>query len=299
MPLYLIDSSIYIFRAWFSLPQQMSGQDGQAVNAAYGFAKFVTEFLEKTQAQQVVFTFDESLTHSFRNEIYPAYKMNRELPPEELKQQFSLCKRIAQAAGIACVAHQHYEADDLIGTLAMAARQRGEKFTIVSADKDLTQLIGEQDTMWDFSKNAHLQPQHVVEKFGVSPNQITDYLGLCGDAVDRIPGVPGVGPKTAVALLQAYQDIAGVFSNLDGVAGLSIRGAKNLAAKLATYQEQAQLSKQLATIAIDAPIDCSYEFTLRRNAEVSALQEISREIGGRGAGLFDRIVQISNQSGIA
>lgn len=291
--LYLVDASIYIFRAWFSMPSQMVGAEGNPVNAAYGFTRFLTEFLERSKPENIVITFDESLTHSFRNEIYPPYKMNRELPPEELKQQFALCRRIAETVGIRCVAHDRYEADDLIGTLSHAAKQRGQNVVIVSADKDLAQLIGEEDKFWDFAANKLLSPQMIHEKFGVTSKQMTDYLGLCGDAVDNIPGVPGIGPKTAVAILNVFSDIEAVYADLEKVADLEIRGAKKLPEKLALYKQQAYLSKQLATIALDAPIDCSLESTLRKTIDVSALKSIVEELGNRGMGLFERIMQNS------
>ena len=120
---YLIDASIYIFRAWFSVPDSMRGENGQAVNAVYGFCRFLTEFVERSKAEYVAVAFDESLTKSFRNELYPQYKMNRELPPEDLKAQFKLCRRLAEAAGLYCVASDRYEADDLIATLAHSMRK--------------------------------------------------------------------------------------------------------------------------------------------------------------------------------
>ena len=159
--LYLIDASIYVFRAWFSIPAEMRGANGTPVNAAYGFARFLTEFLEKAKPHNVVVAFDESLTHSFRNEIYPPYKMNRELPPAELKAQFALCRRMVTAAGLSSVAHDRYEADDLIGTLVTAAQQRGENVVLVSADKDLAQLLGDGDKMWDFARNQLLSLIHI------------------------------------------------------------------------------------------------------------------------------------------
>lgn len=288
-PLFLIDASIYIFRAWFSIPSQMTGSKGLPVNAAYGFTRFLTELLERSKPSNIVVTFDESLTHSFRNEIYPPYKMNRELPPQELKQQFSLCRRIVESSGIQCVAHERYEADDLIGTLYHAAKHRRQSVTIVSADKDLAQLIDSDDKMWDFAANKLLTPKLIKQKFGVLPKQITDYLGLCGDAADNIPGVPGIGPKTAVALLQSFGDIETIYQNIDKIENLAIRGAKKLPEKLTLYQEQANLSKQLATIAVDVPIDCSVEFTQRKPVDIAALQLLAQELGQRGMGLFKRI----------
>ena len=290
---YLIDASIYIFRAWFSVPDTMRGENGMPVNAMYGFCRFLTEFIERSGAQHVAIAFDQSLSHSFRNDIYPEYKMNRELPPEDLKNQFKYCRRMAEAAGFYCVGHDRYEADDLIATLSLSMREQGFRNVIVSGDKDLAQLIRGDDFWWDYARDRQLKAPQVVEKFGVPPEAIQDYLGLCGDAVDNIPGVPGVGPKTATALLQQYQTVEGVYANLDAIAGLKIRGAKTLGAKLRAHQDQAFLSKLLATVAYDAPIDTKAATLLRQSAEVSLLQEIGQIMGGRGDGLFERLVHSS------
>ncbi|NNC98596.1 MAG: exodeoxyribonuclease IX, partial [Gammaproteobacteria bacterium] len=239
--------------------------------------------------------FDESLTTSFRNEIYPQYKMNRELPPQDLVNQFKLCRRVAEAAGLYCVSHDRYEADDLIASMSLEMRGHGFRNAIVSTDKDLTQLLRGNDFWWDFARDLHIDSNGVKEKFGVAPEIIQDYLGLCGDAVDNIPGVPGIGPKTASALLQEYGTLEGLYENLSELPGLKIRGAKTLAEKLRTHHQQALLSRQLATVAYDAPIPRGADVLRRRSAEVNSLQEISDIIGGRGDGLFKRLVESSRQ----
>lgn len=286
---YLVDASIYIFRAWFSVPDSMRGEQGQAVNAVYGFCRFLTEFVERSKAEHVAVAFDENLTQSFRNDIYPQYKMNRELTPTELKAQFKLCRRIAEAAGLYCVGHDRYEADDLIATLALSMREQGFRNVIVSGDKDLAQLLRADDVWWDFARDRQLNSAGVVDKFGVPPEAIQDYLGLCGDAVDNIPGVPGIGPKTATALLQEFGSVENLYANLSSVAALNIRGAKTLAGKLSEHQAQAQLSKLLATVAYDAPIDTLAATLRRRSAERASLHELGRIMGNRGQGLFDRL----------
>jgi len=169
---FLIDASIYIFRAWFSVPDSMLGENGKPVNAVYGFCRFLTEFVERSGASHVGIAFDENLTQSFRNDIYPEYKMNRELPPEDLKNQFKLCKRLAEAAGFFCVGHDRYEADDLIATMTKLMRDKGFRCAIVSGDKDLAQLIRKDDYWWDFARDKQLGAQQVVEKFGVPPEAI-------------------------------------------------------------------------------------------------------------------------------
>jgi len=267
----------------------MRGENGQAVNAVYGFCRFLTEFVERSKAEYVAVAFDESLTKSFRNELYPQYKMNRELPPEDLKAQFKLCRRLAEAAGLYCVASDRYEADDLIATLALSMREQGFRNAIVSGDKDLAQLLRGKDFWWDFARDRQLDTSGVVEKFGVPPQVIQDYLGLCGDAVDNIPGVPGIGPKTATALLQEFGSVENLYANLNSIASLKIRGAKTLAGKLQDHQAQAELSKLLATLAYDAPIDSRASTLRRRSAERASLSELGKIMGDRGQGLFDRL----------
>jgi len=296
--LYAIDASIYIFRAWFSIPSTVTGNIGQSVNAAYGFTRFLTEFIEQVANNNnfYIIAFDQSLTRSFRNDIYPPYKMNRELPPEELKNQFELCQRIAEAIGLNCVASERYEADDIIGTFTKMAQSQALNTTIVSADKDLAQLLSDSDELWDFARNKRYKSQDIKEKFGVFPNQITDYLGLCGDAVDNIPGVPGVGAKTAAKLLQHFDDMDQLFANLGEINQLNFRGAKSLPKKLDEHESQARLSKQLATIMCEVPVNCDLAACKAKPMDAVSLSMISEELGGRAQGLFERINNTLNRN---
>lgn len=244
-PVYLIDASVYVFRAWFSMPDSFADHAGQPTNAVYGFARFLCELLEETEAGQVAIAFDESLTTSFRNEIYPDYKANREPAPEELKRQFAWCKDLARHAGLPVYSDPRFEADDLIASLAAHCRDESRPICVVSGDKDLAQLVGDRDHWWDFARRRRLDAAGVHAHFGVHPQQIADYLALTGDAVDNIPGVPGVGPKTAAALLAHFGDLDALFGRLDEIAWLKIRGAKTLAAKLREHEAAARLARQL------------------------------------------------------
>ena len=249
---HLVDASPYIFRAYFSIPTSFTDPEGQPVNAVYGFSQFLRRLREEEKPTHIALAFDRSLTTSFRNKIYPEYKAQRELPPPELEAQLRNCERLGRALGMTTFSDEEFEADDLIGTLWRPLRSEGHRVVVVSNDKDLAQLVDEGTELFDFAKGERYDEAKVVEKFGVRPNQIIDYLGLAGDSVDNIPGVRGVGPKTAVALLQAYDDLEAIYEHLDEVPSLAIRGAKSLAKKLEEQRKTAFLSKQLATIALDA-----------------------------------------------
>jgi len=247
-PVYLVDASVYIFRAWFSMPDEFVNLKGEPTNAVYGFVGFLCSLLEQTGTRHLAVAFDESLTTSYRNEIYPLYKANRDPAPDDLKRQFSWARSAAEAMGLQCFADSRYEADDVIGTLAEYWRSKGHPICVVTADKDLAQLVGENDHWWDFSRNQKLNAKQLTEKFGVLPEQMADYLALTGDAVDNIPGVPGVGPKSASALLGHFGDLDQIYQRLDEVQHLGIRGALSLRKKLAEHREAAELARKLTVI---------------------------------------------------
>jgi 5'-3' exonuclease len=221
------------------------------------------KILEDTDADCLAVIFDAARV-TFRNDIYPDYKANREPAPEELKRQFGQCRRFVSALGLMNCADPLYEADDLIGTLVEHGRRNGRPSTIVSRDKDLTQLLTKDDIFWDFAGKGKLGYDHILEVFGVRPEQIADFLALAGDSVDNIPGVPGVGKKTAAALLAHFGTLEDVYTNLDRIHEVAVRGAKTLGAKLATHRDAAMLARQLTGIACDVPID-DPEIQLRRS----------------------------------
>jgi len=252
--LYLVDASMYVFRAWHSMPNEFHDEDGWPTNAVHGFARFLLELLERERPRHIAIAFDEALDSCFRNTLYPAYKANRESAPEELKRQFVHCKALCVALGLPVLAHQDYEADDLIGSALHAARAHGHRGVIVSADKDLSQLLAGLDEQWDFARGQRWSSAGVKARHGVEAHQIADYLALTGDAVDNIPGVPGVGPKTAAVLLAHFGSLDALLARVDEVAFLRLRGAASVAAKLREHRAQALLWRQLTTIALDAPL---------------------------------------------
>ena len=248
---YLIDASVYVFRAWFSMPDQFMDAAGRPTNAVYGFARFLCELLEETSARQAAVAFDESLTTSFRNEIYPAYKANREPAPDDLQRQFAWCKDLARHLGLPVYADARYEADDLIASLARHCRESEITVCVVSGDKDLAQLVGQGDWWWDFARRQRLDQRGVQARFGVKPEQIADFLALTGDAVDNIPGIAGVGPKTAAALLNHFGDLDSVFERLHEIPFLSLRGARQLPLKLKAGEDAARLARRLTGLYAD------------------------------------------------
>ena len=252
---YLIDASVYVFRAYYSMPDDMVDDTGNPINALYGFCRFLGDFMEQVTPEFVAVAFDESLSKSFRTEIYPEYKANRDPAPEELKRQFQQCRRFVRALGVMEIASPRYEADDLIGTLVEHGRQKGRPSTIVSRDKDLTQLLRSDDVFWDFAGKGKLGYHEIEGSFGVRPEQIADFLALAGDAVDNIKGVPGVGKKTAEKLLQHFGSLDEIYDNLHRVHEVNVRGAKTLGTKLGTHRDAAMLARRLTGIACDAPID--------------------------------------------
>lgn len=268
---YLVDSSLYVFRAWHSMPAEFSDTDGNPVNAVHGFARFVLDVLEREKPQQVAFAFDLSLDSNFRNELYPAYKANRDPAPEELKRQFAYCRAICDALGLCTLADGRFEADDLIGTAIDVLRRDGAQVRILSADKDLSQLLDEGDEQWDYGRNERWKHHEVKARYGVHAHQIADYLGLTGDAIDNIPGVPGIGPKTAATLLGHFESMDKLLERLAEVPFLRLRGSAQHAMRLQEHREIALLSRQLATIARDAPLPADFDAARRRPADADAL----------------------------
>jgi len=252
-PVYLVDASIYLFRAWFSISDEFSTSAGEPTNAVYGFTGFLCSLLEQTNAEHIGVAFDVSLSKSYRNEIYPEYKANRDPAPEELKRQFRWAREVAESMGLSCFSDDRYEADDLIGTLALHWRQRGHPVCIVTSDKDLAQLVDKNDTWWDFTRNQKLSHAKIKDKFGVYPEQIADFLALTGDSVDNIPGVPGIGPKSAAALLSHFDSLEALWERIEEVPHLSIRGARSLRQKLGEHRQAAELARQLTGIETQVP----------------------------------------------
>lgn len=252
--LHLVDASPYIFRAFHSLPGSIRDPGGRPVNAVLGFAGFLLRLIDMERPTHLGLCFDGSLTTSFRNDIYPDYKAHREAPPVELEAQIEDCLEVGEAFGMATLLDGSFEADDLIASLAARAAGRARRIVIVSSDKDLAQLVRDDVCLLDFARQTILGPTEVRDKLGVRPEQVPDLLGLAGDKVDNIPGVRGVGEKTARRLLESFDRLEDVLDNLERVAELPLRGARSVAARLEAERETALLSKRLATLSSEAPV---------------------------------------------
>ncbi len=270
---HLIDASYFVFRAWYSVGLEMTDGDGQPVNALYGFGRFLGDLLEKARPEHVAVAFDESLATSFRNEIYPAYKKNREPAPPELKRQFGLCRELCRLLGLAEFGSPTHEADDIIGTIASRLRAAGHRTVVVTRDKDLAQLIRDGDHYWDYAGERRFAYTDIEGQFGVRPERMADFLALTGDTVDNIPGVPGVGPKTAAALLAVFGSLEEIYAGLDRVGTLPVRGASKLAARLTEHREAAYFARRLTIIACDMPLDFELETLRRRKPDLAGLRD--------------------------
>lgn len=251
---YLVDGSGYIFRAYYAVAP-LSTRAGFPTNALYGFTRMLLKLLSEAKSNHVVMTFDVG-RETFRNELYPEYKANRAECPEDLLKQMPLFREIAQALGVPILELPGYEADDVIGTVATRLRGLDCRTVIVSGDKDLLQLVAEDVTVWDTMRDRWFDRAKVEEKFGVPPEKVVEFLGLTGDSSDNIPGLKGVGPKTAAALVSKYGDVESIIARADEIADdKSIRGRKKIAERLGEDVDLLRLSRKLVEIDRAAPIE--------------------------------------------
>jgi len=267
--LYLVDGSGYIFRAFHALPP-MNRPDGTPTNAVFGFTNMILKLLEDSEADGLAVIFDAGAT-SFRNQIYDEYKAHRPDPPEELIPQFGLIREATRAFGLPCIEMENYEADDLIATFARRAREAGIEVTIVSSDKDVMQLVGPGVIMLDPMKNRSIGLDEVVEKFGVPPEKVTEVQALAGDSVDNVPGVPGIGVKTAAQLITEYGDLETLLARAEEIKQPKRRE------KLIEHAEDARVSLQLVTLDDNAPVEEDLEAFVRREPDLDVLVPFLRE----------------------
>ena len=254
--LHLIDGSAFIFRAYHALPPLTRKSDGLPVGAVSGFCNMLNRYIEDNNGPDapthVAVIFDHS-SHSFRNDIFDGYKANRPPAPEDLVPQFPLTREATKAFNIACEEMEGFEADDMIATLACQARDAGGRVTIISSDKDLMQLVGDGIEMYDAMKNKRIDREGVFEKFGVYPDRVIDVQSLAGDSVDNVPGAPGIGVKTAAALINEFGDLDELLSR-----AVEIKQPKRRQTLL-DHAEQIKLSRELVTLDCNTPLTFALE----------------------------------------
>ena len=267
---YLIDGSSYIFRAFFGVRQQLSTSKGFPTNALYGFINMLQKVIRDEKPDYLVVAFDTP-EKTFRHDIYPKYKANRDTPPEELSQQFPYFEPLVKAYGIPSLRRPGFEADDIIGTLARKGEQNGLDVTIVSGDKDMMQLISPNVHMLDTMKNKKFTKHEVIEKFGVGPEQVIEVMGLMGDSSDNIPGVTGVGPKTATELIQNFGSIKTLYERIDEV------DKKKIKEKLIRDRDNAFMSRELVTINTHMDLEFNLDIIKPGKIDNNKLEKMFKE----------------------
>ena len=269
--LYLIDGYSYIFRAFYGIKQFLSNSKGLPTNAVYGFATMLLKIIREEKPEYLAVIFD-SKGKTFRHKMYSEYKANRSEMPDDLKPQVPYILDLAQAFNIVTLQKEGFEADDIIGTLSKNAEKEGFKVTIVSGDKDMMQLISPNIQMLDTLKRKTFGIHEVKEKFGVEPKRVIEVMGLMGDSSDNIPGVPGIGPKTATALIQEHGSIEGLLKNLDHIKKISLKN------KLSEHAEQARLSKRLCAIDTNMNLSVSMEEMKSREADTEEVISLFKKL---------------------
>ena len=256
-PLVLVDGSSYLYRAFHAFPP-LTNREGEPTGAMYGVVNMLKSLISQVEPSHIAVVFDAK-GKTFRDELFEQYKSHRPPMPDELRSQIQPLHAIIKALGIPLISVEGVEADDVIGTLAVQAAKEGKHVLISTGDKDMAQLVNDHIMLINTMNNTLLDREGVIEKYGIPPELVIDWLALQGDSSDNIPGVKGVGEKTALALLQGIGSIKTIYENLDKVAELSFRGAKTFAPKLLAEKEMADLSYLLATIKTDVELDVTHE----------------------------------------
>ena len=268
--LYLIDGTAYIYRAYHAI-RGLTNSRGLPTNAIYGFTRMLLKLMEDRSPQYITMFFDAK-GPTFRHEMYKDYKANRPPMPEDLVVQLPYIKKVTEAFNLPIIEMQGFEADDLIGTIACRAEKEGYSVVIVTGDKDFMQLVTDKIIIWDPMKDSSIDPQFITEKFGVEPHQMIDVQGLSGDTADNIPGVPGIGPKTALTLIKTHHSIQGVYESLDTIT------QKKQRENLENFKDQAFLSRELVTINTRVPVSINPEEFKIKSPERKKLAELFKDL---------------------
>ncbi len=269
--LYLLDGSSYIYRAYYGI-RDLATSGGMPTNAVFGFTRMLLDLLRENSPDYLAVVFDRPREETFRRKIYPEYKANRDAMPEELVPQLPYIKQVVAALNIPALEAPGFEADDVIATLARRYAAEGIEVTVVTGDKDLMQIVGDRIGLLDTMKDQRSGPQEVLDRFGVPPELVPDVLGLAGDTSDNIPGVPGIGEKTASELVQRFGSLESVLEWKSLVSG------KKRKENLQTYEDQARLSKRLATVRYDVALEVPLADLQKQTPNLSDLMPLLREL---------------------
>ena len=248
---WLIDSNIYVYEAWNYYQEPVRDIAGNPIHGVVGFLHFVYQLLIKERPAVIAFAFDEKLKNSHRKALYPAYKANRKPLSPELALQFKYCREFLDALGLYQTSSHHYEADDLIGTWSKQLRELGYALNIITADKDLLQLIRDDDQWWSYQRNYKYTVKSFHKRHRILPSQVADQLALAGDKSDNIPGVEGVGMSTAAKLLRKFGDIDTLFERQSNIHTMQIRHAKQIQEAISEHHDTIRLAQQLSLIHCD------------------------------------------------
>jgi DNA polymerase I len=296
--LYLVDGSGFIFRAYHALPP-LSTKSGLSTGAAYGFTQMLIKLETEHRPSHLAVIFDKAGSTSFRHKVFAEYKANRVEPPDDLKPQFGLVRKVVETFNLPVLEAAGFEADDLIATLVRLAKERGQRVVVVSSDKDLMQLVDDDkvvlhDTMKNVPHGYTYGPKEVEEKFGVGPKQLGDVLALMGDSVDNVPGIPGVGPKTAAALIGHFGSLENMLARVDEIAGIKgLRGAASVMEKVKSHVESVRLSRQLVSLDEHVQVPVEMESLRRREPDMVKVEALLREL--EFVRLLDRLKPIGHR----
>jgi 5'-3' exonuclease len=274
--LFLVDGSSYIFRAFFAIPP-LTNANGVPTNAIFGFTNMMLKLLNQHRPEYVMVALDAG-RETFRNQMFAAYKGHRPDAPADLIPQFPYFRKILDALSVVLLELSGYEADDIIATLCKTLGHQDCEITVVSSDKDLMQLVTDRIKLLDSAKDRWIGADQVRDKFGVAPEQVIQVMGLMGDAVDNIPGVKGIGEKTAINLIQQFGTLENLFSGLDEVDMMQLRGATRVRKILDDGKDVAFLSRDLATVKRDVPIEISLNDLRARTPDLAKVRVLFNEL---------------------
>ena len=276
---YIIDAMNYIYRAYHSIPDSITAPSGMLTNAVLGYLRTLLRIVKEHNPGHMVAAFEKD--SSFRSAMFTGYKANRKAMPDRLVPQIDYCRQITEAIGVTCLEADDFEADDVIGTVAVRMSELGYAAVIVSGDKDMSQLVCGGIRVYDMAKEVWLDEKGVHNKFGVTPSQIPDLLALHGDSIDNIPGVTGVGEKTARKILSVCRSVEDIVDFPELLTELKFRGRDEILSKIRSNFETVRLSRRLATICCDVPIEVTPERVRYRRGDMNLLGPLCKTLGFR------------------